>query len=252
MTDDYNYDETYVYDSDGPLPVAREITRAAFCGDSFDINNLLTEYHRYQTLEDLRSQLQHWGKTIQQELVNVINEDYGDFIELGQQLDGGVEKVASVETSLRSFRSDVNDIKTKLDDDTQLIDGLLSSQRKLSYLESQIRALITYEQKISDLELELVSEFDSENLRQVLIMNPILAMRSIVVSYLAVKKFPTVFPQPDHPMITSQVSRLGNLRTSINSRMKSLMAEAEPCDKYELILLYRHLGEIKEGIKSLK
>lgn len=111
--DDYSeYNDDNLNESFGDLsislPSARKIEREAFSveGD-FDVDSFLSEYHQYQTLEDIQDQLQTWKNTLEKELVDLINEDYTKFVGLGVSLNSGQPKVQSIKMEVRSFQKEV-------------------------------------------------------------------------------------------------------------------------------------------------
>lgn len=89
------------------LPSARKIEREAFSVEDFNVDKFLSEYHRYQTLEDMQQQLQKWSKSLEQELVDLINEDYNQFVGLGTSLSEGQPKVEDVKMELMSFQQEI-------------------------------------------------------------------------------------------------------------------------------------------------
>lgn len=94
-------------DNEYALPSVRKIERAAFSVDGFNVDEFLLEYHHYQTLEDMQEQLKSWSKTLEHELVDLINEDYSQFVGLGTSLSEGHPKIEDVKMELMSFQQEV-------------------------------------------------------------------------------------------------------------------------------------------------
>lgn len=94
-------------EDDIALPSVRKIEREAFSVDDFNVDRFLSEYHQYQTLEDMQQQLQKWSKTLEQELVDLINQDYSQFVGLGISLSEGHPKIEDVKMELLSFQQEV-------------------------------------------------------------------------------------------------------------------------------------------------
>lgn len=89
------------------LPSVRKIEREAFNVSDFDVDKFLSDYHQFQTLEDMQEQLQKWAKTLEQELVDLINEDYSQFVGLGTSLSEGHPKIEDIKMELMSFQQEV-------------------------------------------------------------------------------------------------------------------------------------------------
>lgn len=94
-------------DEESALPSVRKIEREAFSVDDFNVDKFLLDYHQYQTLEDMQEQLQKWSKSLEQELVDLINEDYSQFVGLGTSLSEGHPKIEDVKVELMSFQQEV-------------------------------------------------------------------------------------------------------------------------------------------------
>lgn len=125
------------FGEDTPLPSARPITRESFSSDltNFNVDEFLTHYHKYQTLDDLRQQLQQWSNTLNQELIDMINQDYGDFLNLGKSLNGGESKVDDIKMQVLSFERETGNVQQELENSIQNVDRLMNKKKQLTALQ---------------------------------------------------------------------------------------------------------------------
>jgi conserved oligomeric Golgi complex subunit 2 len=100
-----------------PLPFPAALPRTDFLAPSFDAADYLSSLsHRHQTLEDLRSDLRDRSSAISHELLELVNSNYSAFLSLGDELQGGEERVEDVRVALLGFRRAVEEIKERVRD----------------------------------------------------------------------------------------------------------------------------------------
>ncbi|KAI7597069.1 hypothetical protein KC319_g23288, partial [Hortaea werneckii] len=81
------------------LPLPQALSRTEFLAPNFNPHSYLTSLNprsRHQTLEDLRTDLRQRSQQLNQELLDLVNSNYESFLDLGQSLRGGEEKVEGV------------------------------------------------------------------------------------------------------------------------------------------------------------
>lgn len=71
------------------------------------------------------------SQSLNKELLDLVNENYQDFLSLGTALKGGEEKVEQVRAGLLAFERDVKTIRDQFDARTREIKTLLSEKKKL-------------------------------------------------------------------------------------------------------------------------
>lgn len=144
------FDDTLITEED--LPSVRLITRDDFANENFDAGEFLQSIHKFQTLDDLRSQLRSWDKVLAQELIDAVNEDYSSFIGLGKSLSSGEDSVKDVKLEVRKFQSSLKKIKQGLDDKVNETQVLLQQHKDLSEIEAEASGLLFLMRRINDLE----------------------------------------------------------------------------------------------------
>ena len=86
---------------------------ALLSSDSFDVDAFLVS-RVHIPLEELRGELRVYLGQLREELVQLINDDYEEFISLGTGLRGEGERLRRLETPLRRLTEEVEDVRGAL------------------------------------------------------------------------------------------------------------------------------------------
>uniref|UniRef100_A0A060SXF3 Conserved oligomeric Golgi complex subunit 2 n=1 Tax=Blastobotrys adeninivorans TaxID=409370 RepID=A0A060SXF3_BLAAD len=144
--------EDYFGDDSGPLPSAKIISRDEFSVDNFSVEAFVNSHRQYQTLNDLQQQLRQWAQTLNQELVDIINEDYGDFVGLAKSLSGGEAKAMDVKVELLGFRREVEQTKDAMGTSSKEITRLVEQKRRLEVERKKVRRQLLFITRLKELE----------------------------------------------------------------------------------------------------
>lgn len=117
--------------------------------------------NRHQSLEDLRQELRGLEQLLNKELLDLVNENYQDFLSLGTALRGGEEKVEGVKVGLLSFRRDVQSIRDKVEERRKEVEGLLNEKRQLRSHADIGKNLLDYADRVEELEHRLMIQYKS-------------------------------------------------------------------------------------------
>jgi conserved oligomeric Golgi complex subunit 2 len=138
------------------LPFPKPLDRSSFITPDFDPAAFLaTLTNRFQTLEDLRSELATLSQTIEGELVDLVNDNYADFLNLGSSLHGGEDKIEEVRVGLLGFERDVKGLREKVEAERSKAVVLLQEKKEVMREINAGRALLEIHQRVEDLELDL-------------------------------------------------------------------------------------------------
>jgi hypothetical protein len=139
------------------LPFPKPLARASFLASDFDPTTFLSSLsNRFQTLEDLQTELRTLSQSLNKELLDLVNDNYQDFLSLGSTLSGGEEKVEEVRVGLLGFQRELSVIKSKVDSRRDDVANLLDEKRKLKHEIKLGRALLEIAERIQDLEVHLM------------------------------------------------------------------------------------------------
>ena len=116
------------------------------------LSNLAT---RFQTLEDLQTELRELSQSLNKELVDLVNDNYQDFLTLGGTLRGGDEKAEDIRVGLLGFQRDVTGLKARLDVRREEVRASLEEKRKTMIEMEKGRVLLEIAERLGDLEEQL-------------------------------------------------------------------------------------------------
>ncbi|KAI0411330.1 oligomeric golgi complex component, COG2-domain-containing protein [Xylaria grammica] len=139
-------------DDDSPLPFPTALPRSDFLAETFSAPAYLSSLpHRHQTLEDLRSDLRERSAAIGTELLELVNANYSSFLGLGDELQGGEDRVEDVRVALLGFRRAVEEVRARvrargaeaagLSRELGAVRGEIETGRKMLELDDRISAL---------------------------------------------------------------------------------------------------------------
>ncbi|EED17973.1 conserved hypothetical protein [Talaromyces stipitatus ATCC 10500] len=139
------------------LPFPKPLSRSSFLAPEFDPAQFLsTLTNRHQTLEDLRLELRELSQGLNKELLDVVNENYQDFLSLGGALQGGEEKVEEISVGLLGFQREVTAIHAKVAARKTEMERLLQDKKAYRIKANVGRSLLDIAERIEELEQRLM------------------------------------------------------------------------------------------------
>ncbi|KIW18232.1 hypothetical protein PV08_02520 [Exophiala spinifera] len=143
-------------DDDAPLPFPKPLDRAAFLAPGFNAATFLASLsNRFQTLEDLQTELRDLSNTLNKELVDLVNDNYQDFLSLGTTLSGGEEKIEDIRLGLLGFQREVKAIRDNVDTRRNEVADLLRQKKTLKHDTGIARSLLEIAERLDQLEDKL-------------------------------------------------------------------------------------------------
>ncbi|KAH0837104.1 hypothetical protein AYO21_04565 [Fonsecaea monophora] len=140
-------------DNDASLPFPKPLERSAFLAPDFDAATFLSSLsNRFQTLEDLQTELRELSQTLNKELVDLVNDNYQDFLALGSTLYGGEEKIEDIRLGLLGFEKDIKAVREKVDARRSEVAELLTQKKALRQEASIGQALLEIAERLDLLE----------------------------------------------------------------------------------------------------
>lgn len=134
------------------FPFPKTITRETFLNDlqidptnpaqsivrinevKFNVDQFLFDHYRFTSLEDLQAELSSLLKELDQELFNLVNNDYFDFINLGKSLEGGENLVDRLRVDVSKYRKKLKDENSRLDESKKHVEASVENIKKLKQL----------------------------------------------------------------------------------------------------------------------
>ena len=132
------------------------MTRESFLTPEFDAAEFLSNLStRFQTLEDLQTELRELSQLLNKELVDLVNDNYQDFLTLGGTLRGGDDKVEDIRVGLIGFQRDIAGLKSKLDARREEVRELLEEKRSVMKEAEKGRMLLDISERLNELAEQL-------------------------------------------------------------------------------------------------
>ena len=243
----------------------------------FDPTTFLSTLHnRHQTLEDLRAELRTRSHDLNKELLDLVNENYQDFLSLGSSLKGGDEKVEEVRLGLLGFAREVEGLRGKVDRQRKEVDELVDERKRIMENVQVGRRLLEIERKIGELEGRLMLAPTSPRRAEVNAreMDPsesedesdeesksngigIPRLRRHMEQYMYIKNLMERI-RPEHPFLLKQEERVLRLKQTVlldlNSALKQVVSGGQDMsgDWLKLLGIYRQMEEASEAMQVLK
>ena len=244
------------------LPFPEPLSRASFLAPDFDAAQYLSSLrNRHQSLEDLRQELRDLDQLLSRELLDLVNENYQDFLSLGNALQGGEEKAEEVRVGLLAFHRDVQTIRDKVEARSAEVEGLLGEKKQLRRDANIGQALLDVADRIEELEHRLMigeknnsgqpqqeqpssdtesddflnddesddSEDDAEKVPDSTTASPVVSLKRLehhIQKYVAITKLSTRIGD-NHPFLVNQQPRLNKIRSAVLLDIKTALDQAK-------------------------
>jgi len=209
-----------------------------------------------------------------------VNENYQDFLSLGQSLKGGEEKVEDVRVGLLGFSRDVEGLRDNVGDRKKEVETLLYERAATRKQIIVGRKLLEVDQRLEGLEARLMvdpngnlhgeksnaeedhglemsdSEDESEEEGLGNTMSAARLQRH-VQQYLYVQHL-IAWTGPEHPFLVKQEERLLRLRNTLLLDLSTALKQAKGVDEQskarllKVLGIYREMGEERDALKILK
>lgn len=151
-------------DPNSPLPFPAALARSDFLAPTFDAAAYLSALHtggpasRHQTLEDLRAELRDRSAAISAELLELVNANYTAFLELGDELKGGEERVEDVRVALLGFKRVVEELRRGVRERRAEVGGANGELAGVKGAVEVGRRMLELDERVGGLEGRLVVE----------------------------------------------------------------------------------------------
>ena len=227
-------------ENDSSLPFPKPLVRSAFVATDFDATTFLSSLsNRFQTLEDLQTELRTLSQSLNKELLDLVNDNYQDFLSLGTTLQDGEEKVEDVRVGLLGFQRELGNIRGNVDARRNEAAAMLEEKRKLRHDIKLGRSLLEIAERVEDLSTRLMigevargrtngaTPGDGESLESLSdesedegsdadgeISSPVRKLERLVEQYMIVK-FLMSRHDATQPFLASQAGSLRQIQTAL-------------------------------------
>lgn len=116
----------------------------------FDADEFLFKNHRYTSLDSLLSDLRSLSKSLNQDLLDLVNNEYTNFIELGQSIGSCLELIDNLSVEVRKFKGSLGQTLADFAESSATSAAVLQHKRSLNLLKNKIKLiLLLHEQCVS-------------------------------------------------------------------------------------------------------
>jgi hypothetical protein len=240
--------------------------------------------NRHQSLEDLRQELRELDQLLSRQLLDLVNENYQDFLSLGSALQGGEEKVEQVRVGLLAFQRDVQSIRDKVETRQKEVEGLLNEKKRLRANANIGRALLDFADRVEELEKRLMigehntgekgadqSESESDLLEtddegetdddgQAGESTTLVSLKRLehhLQKYVYLTRLSSRIGN-DHPFLLAQQPRMSKIRSALLLDLKKALEQAKHAGERRdtktlaVLRLYKLMGEDTSAVSALK
>ncbi|XP_017009177.2 conserved oligomeric Golgi complex subunit 2 [Drosophila takahashii] len=112
-----------------------------FMKANFSVDEFLHKNRNAPSLEQLRDNLGLYLKGLRAAMIDLINEDYADFVNLSANLVGLDQSIETIQRPLEQFRSDIESIHGLIDENVTELQAQLEEKRKLREFKRGLQSL---------------------------------------------------------------------------------------------------------------
>ncbi|KAL2863519.1 COG2 family protein [Aspergillus lucknowensis] len=272
-------------DDTSGLPFPEPLSRASFLSPDFDPATYLSSLtNRHQSLEDLRQELRELDQLLSRQLLDLVNENYQDFLSLGGALRGGEEKVEQVRVGLLAFHRDVQSIRDKVETRQMEFEQLLNEKKRLRADANIGRALLDFADRVEEMEKRLMigehnardAADDSESESDFLESDeeeetdddgqldenttPLVSLKRLehhIHKYVYLTRLSSRIGD-DHPFLLAQRPGMSKIRSALLLDLKKALEQAKQAGERRdnktlaVLRLYEFMGEDTSAVSALK
>uniref|UniRef100_A0A1I8Q1D4 Conserved oligomeric Golgi complex subunit 2 n=1 Tax=Stomoxys calcitrans TaxID=35570 RepID=A0A1I8Q1D4_STOCA len=112
-----------------------------FLKTNFSVDDFLHKNRNVSSLELLRDDLGLYLKSLRASMIDLINEDYADFVSLSANLVGLDQSIDTIQKPLEEFREEILSIQSMIDENVSEIREKLEAKRQLRNLRRNLQSL---------------------------------------------------------------------------------------------------------------
>ena len=207
------------------------------------------------------------------ELLDLVNNNYHDFLSLGGSLYGGDEKVQEVRLGLLGFRREVEGLKRKVEAKRTEVEALIAKRKSIRRDIQLGRTLLELDQRLAELEKDLMlvsttptdlgrgkdsdassdSEGESDEDHGISLSK----LQRHAQQYVYITRLRNRVGT-DHPFVSKQQDQVAKLRNTVLLDLSTALKQAHRSEianegqVLKIIEVYKNMGEIGEAIHLLK
>lgn len=261
-------------DEDADSTTQQEVLpRSDFLTEKFDASEYLsTLADRHQTLEDLREDLNERSQSLSKELLDLVNDNYEQFLSLGSDLRGGEEKVEDLRVGMLGLKRGFEEVKSQVTVRRQKVDELLEEKKDIAQQINAGRKMLELDARMEELEEKLMMTSldctaqgdacsgsegeDEDNFDEITPEDArVKELQRLVKDYCQMRKVSTSIGEC--AFITAQAPRVDRIRNILLLDLSTELKKAKGSEEtsktrvVHILTIYREMGEHVEAVKAL-
>ncbi|KAF9996828.1 Conserved oligomeric Golgi complex subunit 2 [Entomortierella chlamydospora] len=137
--------------SENDFPLSIGLDRAALIAANFDTDEFLSA-RRHLPLEELKSQLIAHMKELKTELIELINNDYADFINLSTNLNGVDRMMDDLQRPLDRMKDDAITVRSNLESVIESLEQKLQRRAEIREKKASLQLLLNISESVAKVE----------------------------------------------------------------------------------------------------
>lgn len=133
-----------------------------FMKTNFSVDEFLHRNRNVPSLELLRDNLGVYLKVLRSSMIDLINEDYADFVSLSANLVGLDQSIGAIRKPLEVFREEILSIKNLINENEKEVRGYLKDKNDLRILKRNLQSLKKVFENIEKLDELLTNKLNKE------------------------------------------------------------------------------------------
>lgn len=130
---------------------------------TFTVDEFLHNHRNAATLETIRDDLGIYLKVLRSAMIELINEDYADFVNLSSDLVGLDQSIHKIQSPLLSLQDEISSIHSVVSDEMHEIDDCLAKKRQLHDQLKSVQSFLMAKKSIEKLEKLLCDDLNEES-----------------------------------------------------------------------------------------
>lgn len=144
-----------------------------FMRSTFSVDEFLQDHRNAATLETMRDDLGLYLKVLRSAMIELINEDYADFVNLSSNLVGLDQSIGGIQTPLNALKDEIVSVRTTLEDTMHEVTHCLEQKQQLREHLRSIQCLTSARDSMGNLDKLLAEQLSDDTT-----LNPMLLERA--------------------------------------------------------------------------
>ncbi|XP_064402845.1 conserved oligomeric Golgi complex subunit 2-like isoform X2 [Halichondria panicea] len=190
----------------------------------FAVDEFVARCRRRVTMEGLREELHGYFKTLKSAMVELINQDYADFVNLSANLAGIDKSIGSLMSPLKQLQTEIKEIKCAMTEAIDAAQSKMNTKTEISEQKNTLTRLIVVLESMERLERLLHIHSDKDTSGIMALPQTGAAWEPVVMERVAMEFNKLQYNASlvtNHPLIESSNERISGITQSVQLWLES-------------------------------